>query len=94
MNRRRWLTTACFLTLSIGCHREPDFGSPENEYRYLRGLSNPTPEQYLRREELGRQESEDKRLMLEEPEPGDRWTVRDAVEAKDRGDAAAESLPR
>lgn len=82
------------LVCPIGCQPAAKFPSPEEEYRYLRGLSNPTPEQYLRREELGRRESQDRRLLLPSRESEGRWTVRDAVEAEDEGRTAAESLPR
>lgn len=85
MNRRTWLIVIACL-LSSACHRDPGFTSPEQEYRYLRGLSNPTPEQYLRKEELATKPARERH--------GSVHSVRDAIEEEDRNHEAAESLPR
>jgi hypothetical protein len=45
------LATAALLA-GCGAPEDPFKGDRAEEYRYLRGLSNPTPEQYIRKKEL------------------------------------------
>lgn len=93
MKRFAWLAVVAVVCL-VGCHPEPKFPGPEEEYRYLRSLSNPTPEQYLRREELGRQPAPDTQAIGMAPHDPRHWTIKDAVEAEDEGQRGFESLPK
>jgi hypothetical protein len=52
--RRTACSLALFLAFLPGCAEKPDpfKGDKITELRYLRRLSNPTPDQYLRIQEL------------------------------------------
>ncbi len=46
------LLAIALASLAIGCESKSPFKNNVDEYRYLRSLSNPTPEQWRRKQEL------------------------------------------
>lgn len=55
----RSVILAAFLLAAIGCGGEPEYRNEVEEFNYLNSLSNPTLEQFRRRDELMQKFRED-----------------------------------
>jgi hypothetical protein len=81
MSRIRAIPIVLALLLAAGC--TPEFQDEHEEYSYLSKLSNPTPEQLLRRQELGQRQEAEHAQQLDRAE-AERKKALDEKEAERR----------